>query len=165
MLLYIFRHGDARPKSEDPERGLSDRGREEVAAVCEVFSRINPGVGASWHSGTARAEQTAALLASTLNVRNRVHARGGLDPNDPLPPLMEELSRRMEDLAIVGHLPQLARLASGLLLSPRASRVPESPEQALLDFPSAGLACLERSEGRWLLRWFLTPELCLDHIS
>ena len=51
MYLYIFRHGEAKSKSEDPERGLTDRGREEVAAVCSVFSKIKPAVDAIWHSG------------------------------------------------------------------------------------------------------------------
>jgi phosphohistidine phosphatase len=166
MLLYLLRHGDARPKSEDPERGLSDRGRAEVAAVCRVFARIDPRIETIWHSGKTRAEETATFLASTLKMEKRVAARSGLDPNDPLPPLVDELNHRKENLAIVGHLPQLAKLVSALLCASRTPfdpRAPRDTERPLLDFPSAGLACLERSEGQWLLRWFLSPELCPDH--
>ena len=151
MLLYIFRHGDAKPKSEDPERGLSDRGRVEVTAICAVFSKINPQVGAIWHSGKTRAEQTANILAASLKIEGRVQGRSGLDPNDPPTPLIEELERRETNLAIVGHLPQLGKLISMLLLG---------AERELLDLPSAGLVCLENSGDSWRLNWFLTPELC-----
>jgi phosphohistidine phosphatase len=152
MFLYVFRHGDAKPKSEDPERGLSDRGLEEVRAVCAAFSRTDPQIQEIWHSGKTRAEQTAGLLAAGLKIEGRVQGRSGLNPNDPLPPLVEELERREKNLVIVGHLPQLGKLISVLLLG---------AERELLDFPSAGLVCLERSADSWRLNWFLTPELVL----
>ena len=151
MLLYIFRHGDAKPEREDPQRGLSDRGREEVTAICAVFSRISPQIEEIWHSGKTRAQQTADILAAGLKIEERVHPRSGLNPNDPLPPLVEELERRERNLAIVGHLPQLGKLISVLLLG---------SEQELLDLPSAGLVCLERTGDSWRLNWFLTPEFC-----
>jgi phosphohistidine phosphatase len=151
MFLYIFRHGDAKPKTEDPQRGLSARGREEVAAVCRVFSGIGPQVDAIWHSGKARAEQTAAMLAASLQIKGRVSPRDGLNPNDPAAPLVEELEHRQSNLVIVGHLPQLGRLISVALLG---------TERDLLDLPSAGLVCLERTADSWLINWFLTPEIC-----
>jgi phosphohistidine phosphatase len=151
MFLYIFRHGDAKPEREDPQRGLSDRGREEVTAICGVFSRINPQIEEIWHSGKTRAQQTADILAAGLKIEERVYPRSGLNPNDPLPPLVEELERRESNLAIIGHLPQLGKLISVLLLG---------AEQELLDLPSAGLVCLERTGDSWRLNWFLTPEFC-----
>ena len=74
-----------------------------------------------------------------------------MDPNDPLPPLIEQIEVQEENLVIVGHLPQLGKLISVLLLG---------EEQNLLDLPSAGLVCLEGSGGSWSLNWFLIPELC-----
>jgi phosphohistidine phosphatase len=151
MFLYIFRHGDAKPKSEDPDRGLSDRGREEVEAVCAAFSRTEPQIEAIWHSGKTRAAQTSGLLAATLGIEKRVFARSGLDPNDPPQPLVEEIEGQDKNVVIVGHLPQLGKLISVLLLG---------EEHDLLDLPSAGLVCLEGSGDSWRLNWFLTPELC-----
>jgi phosphohistidine phosphatase len=151
MLLYVLRHGEAKPKSEDPERGLTDRGRDQVSAVCAVFSRIDPKIDAIWHSGKNRAEQTASILGASLKMGNRVQSRSGLGPNDPVHPLVHELEQRDSGLVIVGHLPQLGKLISVLLIG---------SERNLLDLPSAGLVCLERSEQSWLLNWFLTPELC-----
>jgi phosphohistidine phosphatase len=151
MFLYIFRHGDAKSKNEDPERGLSDRGREEVTAICDAFSRTEPQIEAIWHSGKTRAEQTANILAARLKIEGRVYPRSGLNPNDPLPPLVEEVERQGKNLVIVGHLPQLGKLVSVLLLG---------SERELLDLPSAGMVCLENSGDSWRLDWFLTPELC-----
>ena len=151
MFLYIFRHGEARSKHEDPQRGLSDRGREEVRAVCAAFSRTGPEVEAIWHSGKTRAAQTAELLGSSLHVDERVQARSGLNPNDPLPPLVEAITSQDANLVIVGHLPQLGKLVSVLLLG---------TERNLLDFPAAGLVCLESTVDSWSLNWFLTPALC-----
>jgi phosphohistidine phosphatase len=151
MLLYIFRHGEAKPENEDPERGLSDRGREEVKAVCAALARTEPRINAIWHSGKTRAAQTAELLAAQLHVEERVFPRSGLSPNDPAPPLLKEIKDQTGNLVIVGHLPQLGRLASMLLIG---------MEKDLLDFPSAGLVCLESSGDSWTLNWFLTPELC-----
>jgi phosphohistidine phosphatase len=151
MLLYVFRHGDAKPKSQDPERGLTDRGREEVAAVCTVFSKTNPQIEAIWHSGKTRAAQTAELLAAGLEIGDRVDSRSDLNPNDPVSPLVEQIEHQDANLVIVGHLPQLGKLISALLLG---------REEELLDFPAAGLVCLEKNSDAWLLNWFLTPELC-----
>jgi phosphohistidine phosphatase len=151
MFLYIFRHGEAKPKNEDPERGLSDRGREDVSAICAAFAKTNPRIEAIWHSGKTRAVQTAGLLADSLKIEERVQARNGLSPNDPVGPLVEEIEQREANLAIVGHLPQLGKLVSVLLLS---------TERELLDFPAAGLVCLENCGDSWLLNWFLTPEFC-----
>jgi phosphohistidine phosphatase len=151
MYLYILRHGDAKPKNEDPERGLSDRGREEVEAICTVFSKTEPQIDAIWHSGKTRAEQSAGILATGLKIGDRVWSRSGLNPNDPPSPLVEELERQGKNLVIVGHLPQLGKLVSLLLLG---------AERELLDLPSAGLVCLEHTGDSWRVNWFLTPELC-----
>ena len=150
MFLYILRHGDAKPKHEEPERVLSPGGRQEVEAVSRVFSRLNPQIDAIWHSGKARAEQTADILGAHLRRKGRVEAHPGLDPNDPVQPLVEEIGQRDSNLVIVGHLPYLGKLISVLILG---------KEQNLLDLPSAGLVCLENINGTWILDWFLTPEL------
>jgi phosphohistidine phosphatase len=151
MFLYVLRHGEAKPKNEDPERGLSDRGRDEVAAICAAVSRIAPEIDSVWHSGKTRAEQTAAMLAAALGISDRVRSRSGLDPNDSPSSLVKELNRSDENVVVVGHLPQLGKLISALLVG---------FERELLDLPTAGLVCMEATGGSWRVNWFLTPELC-----
>ena len=151
MLLYVFRHGEARTQSEDPERGLTAAGRAQVAAVSRVFAKTRPEIREIWHSDKARAEQTGAVLADTLRIPERMHMRPGLHPNDPVHPLVESLRQRDANLVIVGHLPHLSRLVSVLLTG---------TERTLVELPAAGLLCLQRSSAEWRLDWFLTPDFC-----
>jgi phosphohistidine phosphatase SixA len=39
MKLYLVRHGEARNKAEDPQRSLTERGREDVTAANEELRK------------------------------------------------------------------------------------------------------------------------------
>ena len=71
MLLTIWRHGEAGPAPRDAERELSERGRSEVAAAAEAFTRWltqsgHPRVERLRHSPLTRTSQTAAILHGVL---------------------------------------------------------------------------------------------------
>jgi phosphohistidine phosphatase len=152
MRLYLVRHGDALPSGVDPERPLSDTGRQQVARMAAVLSARGVRVARVLHSGKARAQETAAALAAAVAPDATPEARDGLSPNDPVGPLAEAIAVWREDILIVGHMPHLARLAS-LLVTGR--EVPSG-----LDFEPAATACLERDEaGAWALVWFVGPSL------
>ena len=105
-----------------------------------------------FHSGKARAQETASLLAETLRVAGRPQARPGLNPNDPVKTLGAEIGAWSADTLVVGHLPFLGRLASLLLAS--------DPERPLLAFEPGSRACLERDgAGHWVLLWMIRPDL------
>ncbi len=156
MFLYILRHGEAKPKHEDPERGLTDLGKAEVRAVSRALALLNPRIEQIWHSGKTRAEQSAAIMAEQLRCAAKVEVHDKLSPNDPVEPLVGQLREMDTDTGIVGHLPHLGKLISALLLG---------RERNLLDLAAAGLVCLERSADSWLINWYLTPELCFKHES
>jgi len=61
-----------------------------------------------------------------------------------------ELEEAGEPLMLVGHLPHLERLVSLLVAG--------DPERAVFEFPSAGLVCVSRLQGRWEIPWTLTPQ-------
>jgi phosphohistidine phosphatase len=152
MRLYLVRHGDALPSGVDPERPLSDTGRQQVARMAAVLSARGVRVARVLHSGKARAQETAAALAAAVAPDATPEARDGLSPNDPVGPLAEAIAAWREDILIAGHMPHLARLAS-LLVTGR--EVPSG-----LDFEPAATACLERDEaGAWALVWFVGPSL------
>jgi phosphohistidine phosphatase len=52
---------------------------------------------------------------------------------------------------LVGHLPHLSRLASLLLV--------DDPGREIVAFRMGGIVCCGHGEGRWRLKWMLTPEL------
>jgi phosphohistidine phosphatase len=159
MRVYLVRHGEAKPKEVDPERGLTAAGRREVEAVARSVAGAAAGVPRIWHSGKRRAAETAEILAQFLSTPHEAapesRARQGLDPDDPVAPVAEELSGSETDVALVGHLPFLARLAAQLLGL-------DAARAGLLGFQPASVLCLERAEvgELWTIRWFLGPDIC-----
>jgi phosphohistidine phosphatase len=156
VLLYLVRHGEAKPKEEDPERPLTDRGARQVRQVASGLARLQCPVEIIWHSGKRRAEQTAGLLAEALSAgpggRIRPEARPNLDPDASPEPILGDLAGEQRNVLVVGHLPHLARVATALLFTREAPQA--------LDLPAAAVICLERTARGWALKWLLTPELC-----
>lgn len=152
MRIYLTQHGLAVPKDVDPDRPLSEQGREDVRRLAEFLNEAAILVGQALHSGKTRAEQTAAILAEALLPEGQPQAHAGLAPNDPLEKLSPELAFWSVDTLIVGHLPYLGRLASLLLAS--------DPDRPVLAFQPGSMACLEKDpEGHWVLVWMVRPEL------
>jgi len=152
MRLYLVRHGQAKSKSEDPQRPLSDVGLLNVKKVASFLKPLRLIVKAVWHSGKARAAQTADILATAVTVQDGVQEREGLSPDDPIGPVSKELKNSDHDLMIVGHLPFVNDLASALLAGEAGVE--------MLAFSCGSVCCLEREEdGHWQLLWMIRPEI------
>lgn len=152
MRMYLTQHGLAVPKDIDPDRPLSEQGRQDIRCLAELLDQAGIRVAQVLHSGKTRAEQTAALLAAPLLPAGRPQARTGLAPNDAVEPLYREIAAWAGDTLIVGHLPFLGRLASLMLAG--------DPDRPTLAFQPGSLACLERdTTGHWVLLWMVRPEL------
>lgn len=151
MKVYLVQHGQAEPKSVDPARPLTEGGRGEVERVAALAARLGLEVVQIQHSGKTRAEQTATVLGKALSPPGGVVAVSGLAPKDEVEPVAEALAGASEPVMLVGHLPFLSRLA-GLLVT-------GDPDRPLLQFRNAGIVCLIREEGRWLVSWILTPDM------
>ncbi|HUT23483.1 MAG TPA: phosphohistidine phosphatase SixA [Sumerlaeia bacterium] len=158
MRLYLAQHGEAHSEEVDPERRLTDRGVEDVERMAKFLKPLGLRVDAIWHSGKARAAQTADILASALVSTQGVVQRDGLAPKDPTGPLKEALlaagaaDGAREDVMIVGHLPFLGLLASSLIAN-----------DALADavaFRQGGVACIDcADDGTARLAWMVIPDL------
>ena len=149
MRLYLVRHGEAKPAEIDPSRGLTPKGVEEVKVVAEFLAKSSLTVGEIYHSGKARAKETALILASSIFVQWGVFDADGLSPNDDPSTWAVRLARLTGDTMLVGHLPHLARLASRLLC--------DDPKSPLINFPSVGVVCLCRHYEGWSVEWMVTP--------
>ncbi|MBE3123958.1 MAG: hypothetical protein IMZ65_04070 [Planctomycetes bacterium] len=109
-------------------------------------------VEAIWQSGKARAAETAAVLAEAVTARQGVIQWAGLDPNDPVAPVLGDILRSEGDLMIVGHLPLVARMTSKLVTGDESS--------LRLAFGTATAVCVERDpEVGWRLLWMISPEV------
>jgi len=157
MELFLVQHGECRSEAEDPERSLTDAGAEQVRRMAGWAREVGLNVHQIRHSGKKRAAQTAELLAEQLEPADGIIAVTGLNPNDDVRTLAEHLKGEEKTLMVVGHLPYLSRLASQLLFG--------DPESSAVRFRYAGIVCLTREDGKWLLNWFMPPSLLIAAVS
>jgi phosphohistidine phosphatase len=151
MKLYLMQHGEAKTNDEHPERPLTDRGKGDVERVAGFIARSEIQIDQIRHSGKRRAEDTANIVAQHLRVQEGVVAVSGINPNDEVEPVAEELQSETRSVMLVGHLPFLKRLASYLLTG--------DSEKALVQFQMGGIVCLELQEKKWSIQWMMVPEL------
>jgi phosphohistidine phosphatase len=152
MRIYLVQHGEAKSEQEDSRRTLTEKGIGEVQKVAEFLRPLAPAVDTVWHSGKARAQQTAELLAQALGAQDRVVVREGLGPKDPVAATKEALEHTGGDVMIVGHLPFLGKLVA-LLVTGRE-------ELEMVEFQYGSVVCLERRDGgSWKVGWMITPGL------
>lgn len=152
MLLYLVQHAEAKSKEEDPKRGLTEKGLQDIKKVASYLARLNIRVDRIFHSGKKRALQTAEVLAEHLKPEEGISEKDGLAPMDEPQIWFERLSKLEEDLMLVGHLPHLSKLASLILTG--------DAEKTVINFKNAGILCLKRSEeAHWSVEWMITPDI------
>ncbi len=151
MNIYLIRHGQALTEAEDPERSLSNDGIEEVRKTAQYLEDEGLRTNLIYHSPKKRAEQTALILAEHLRPADGIKKAGGLLPLDEPEPWKERLDGADEDTMVVGHLPNLDRLASLLVSGDKSS---ES-----IDLKCAGVICLKRNGAHYTIEWMTSPEM------
>lgn len=149
MLLYIVRHGDALSELVDPARPLSSRGVKDIKAVASVLEGLK--VGSIHHSMKARARETALLLAASVSAPGGVRESDGLRPGDSPSIWAGRLEAEDSDMMLVGHLPHVSGLASALVAG--------DSRRVGFAFSPGSVLCLLRDDGRWWVRWMLSPGL------
>jgi phosphohistidine phosphatase len=150
MRLYLVQHGEAKSEAEDLERSLTVRGEEETIKISSAVKKLSIRPSRIYHSGKKRAEQTAGIIATALNLSPQLGQ--GLNPNDDIRPWVERISRETENLMLVGHLPFLEKLASLLVCGDEGAKA--------VMFRYSAILCLEKKEPRkWAVDWVLKPEM------
>ncbi|MFO7976724.1 MAG: phosphohistidine phosphatase SixA [Candidatus Hydrogenedentota bacterium] len=152
MRLYLVQHGEAMDKSENPDRPLTEAGRNAVTAVAKLLGNAGLKVPRIEHSGKTRARETAELLAEAVGESTSVGERKDISPNDPVDIVASSLRRADADLMLVGHLPFMSKLASLLVTGDTYAEV--------IAFQKGGVVCVERDEkGAWHIAWMVVPRL------
>ena len=152
MNLYLVQHGEAVSKEEDPSRPLLEKGREDIRKVADfVAEHMKIQVASILHSGKARAQQTAQILAEHLNPLEGIMMTEGLEPLAEPSIWIERLAKTDEDSMLVGHLPHLCKLSAYLLC--------QDEEKKVIHFQRGGIVCLGREEsGAWSIKWMIIPD-------
>ncbi len=148
MKLYLMRHGEAYSNEERFERPLNPRGKNEVLQMAIYLKNEASNVSRVLHSDKLRAIETAQIVANELGLIGKLQLLPTLDPDEDVYKLVGDLHEFSEDIIMVGHLPNLALLASfiltGNITSPNIS------------FLTATVACFEKTD-QWNLKWTLDP--------
>jgi phosphohistidine phosphatase len=151
MRLYLVQHGEARPKTEDPERNLTEKGARDVERMAAFIEPLALSVPRVLHSGKPRATRTAEILAAAVGARD-IAAGEGLAPNDDVRAVRSEVEAADRDLMLVGHIPFVEKLASLLVAGSESARV--------VAFRQGGVVCIERADdSSWAVLWAVTPEI------
>jgi phosphohistidine phosphatase len=148
--IFLVRHGRALAEEEDPRRPLSPEGADEVERIAAWAHDRNVRIRQIIHSGKLRAEQTAGILSRHLNPDLGIKGVSGLNPHDDVYPAARMADKELSNSMLVGHLPFLGRLA-GLLAA-------GDPKREVVEFPTAGMACLRKEKGVWSVSWTMGPE-------
>ena len=152
MALYLVQHGLSLPKEEDPQKGLSEEGRDQTRRIAEVARGYQVRVSGIFHSGKARAQQTAEIFERYLAPPEGTRQRAGLKPLDDAATLAETLELK-RDWMLVSHLPLMERLTSCLIIG--------NPTPTVFKFQNSGIVCIDEDprEGRAVIKWALMPRI------
>ena len=152
MALYIVQHGKSLPKEVDPEKGISEQGKEEATLIANVAKGYKVQVSDIFHSGKKRALQTAEIFASILNNKGQLRKAPGMNPMDDVKVFAREMVVNNNTM-VVGHLPFLEKLISFLITGSEA--------YTLFKLQNAGIVCLDQKEESvsWFIKWALMPDI------
>jgi phosphohistidine phosphatase len=121
MEIYLLRHGIAVERTvggKDRERTLTPKGRRKIEGIAKCLYELGISFDSILSSPFVRARQTAEMMASGLKHKGEVQYTGNLLPGGDPKALLKELKDspvKAESLLLVGHEPDLSKIASYLL--------------------------------------------------
>lgn len=156
MELFLMRHADAEPAADDDfSRLLTDKGRKQAEKMGAWLKVLHLAPALFVSSPFPRAHETAGIVAGVIG-------KGcATQPDERLAPGMtvetgcaaiHELGRDDRRLCLVGHSPDLDRLAA-YLIGARDGAV-EMKKGAVAAFETA-----RAGFGGSLLKWLINPKL------
>ena len=159
MKLYLVQHAEAVSKEEDPERPISNEGRENAEKMSKyAYHVMHLKIDRILHSSKLRAKQTAEVFAKALGPSDGLEQVSDLEPLAEPSIWLERLEQMDGAVMLVGHLPHLCSLTSGLLTG--------DTEREVVGFKNAGIVHVERlREDTWVLHWVLTPEITSKELT
>ena len=151
MNLYLVRHGMAKSKEDDPHRGLTDEGVNNIEKLGQYIAQLELKFEGIYHSDKERAVQTAAILAKHIRPELGVHETDHLGPKDDIEVWIMRALCSEGDPVLVGHLPHLNKLASKLIA--------EDDSKQLINFTCGSMVCLTQQEDdKFCVKWMLAAD-------
>ena len=144
-MLFLVHHAEAADAVVDPQRPLTDAGRQHAEQLAAHAHERGAKPVVIWHSGKLRARQTAEYFWRACNPLAEFSAARALQPGDPPEWIKELIQEDERDVMLVGHMPHMARLLALLIGAGESASA----------FPLHGIVALNRSEGGWRQEWVL----------
>ncbi len=148
MAADLVHPGEALPSDIDAMRPLSPAGVAATARVAAAAAGRGVKPDVIWHSGKARARQTAEMYWRACNPLAAFAAARGLQPEDPPAWMRDQLAGDARSIMLVGHMPHLPALLLAL--------AGEGPDTQY-GFPLHGCVALEADGDYWKELWRLGP--------
>lgn len=143
MIVYFLRHASSGVRREDPvldrKRGLDKEGKRQCLVIGAYLGALRVNFDAIISSPLKRALQTASLVATEVGFEQKIITDSSLEPSGRFADFIAMLGRNSEreTVLVVGHNPNLAQFASGLIVTgPRGDR-------AAVRLRKAGLARID----------------------
>jgi phosphohistidine phosphatase len=152
MKIYCVRHGEAEEADINLERPLTECGRVGVEKLARFMGEAGLHVDHMLHSPKLRAVETAKLFARYLNADQINECATLLDEYNDVNPIIDMVPMWHGDTMLVGHLPFMYKLISGLV-------VQNADFYPIVNYPPGTVVCLDRYNDRWIISWVLNPSL------
>jgi phosphohistidine phosphatase len=155
--LYVVRHGIAvehgTPGVADDERPLTEEGRRKMRQIGRGLARLAIEPDSIVSSPLPRAWQTAEIIASELELSDRLEASEELRADRSAEAIRNWLLTRSERrIMIVGHNPAFSDLVSVLAAGPAGRLRSELKKGGIAAFST-------REGGDFALEWVAPPRL------
>lgn len=131
MRVILFRHGPAERRDadrwpDDGERPLTERGIARTRAAARALARVTSGGSIVLTSPLVRARQTAEILQDALELEEHPTTLAALAPGGSYRDVIRALHdvKAGDRVFLVGHEPDLGKLAGTLLFGAPATSLP-----------------------------------------
>ena len=150
MALFLVQHGLSLSKDKDPDKGLSNAGKEDTRRIADVAKTYTISVAKIVHSGKKRAAQTGIIFQDALQPKSGIAEISGINPMDDVKAFGDTIDPAA-NLMVVGHLPFMEKLVSYLTAGLEDKRI--------YKFQNSGIVCLDREDNGWFIKWTLNPNI------
>ena len=161
MNLYLIRHADAVPREawgdqDDADRPLTDAGKSQCAALATALLARGVSLNHVVSSPTLRTRQTAETMLEhwPAPAPEQLTCKALAPDGRPKKITRFLLGLSGENVAVVGHMPDLAHYAGWLV----------GAKKAQVDIAKSGVAFIRfdgsPDKGEGSLVWLITPEWC-----
>jgi phosphohistidine phosphatase len=165
MRVVLFRHGPAGKRDperwpDDGERPLSGRGITRTRTAAAAVARMERGFTRVLTSPLRRAVESAELFVESCEPKVPIERFDGLAPGHSFRDVIQRLSELGPDevVALVGHEPDLGKLAGVLLFGAPASLPLKKAGACVISFTDVA------ASGAGRLEWFLPSKALRRHV-